>query len=91
MTVDSGERGPEWLEFVFVTAPAGSGRVPARHLSGPTGRVRVVTAYDTTELAAAAGERLAVLAEDVRGGWVWCRAADGREGWVPVSRLMPRE
>ena len=20
-------------------------------------------------------------------GWVWCRAADGKEGWVPISHI----
>jgi hypothetical protein len=85
-----GERSPEWPEwpeFVFVTAAHGSGWVPARYLSQPSGRAAVTTAYDTTELPTRPGEVLDVLAEDLLSGWLWCRGASGREGWVPVLTL----
>lgn len=88
--VDLGERDKEWPEFVFVTTTHGAGWVPARHLrlSGPGAVVEVP--YDTTELATRAGEVLDILAEDRQSGWLWCRAADGREGWVPVRTLDER-
>jgi hypothetical protein len=85
--VDVGERDTEWPEFVFVTAAHGSGWVPARYLSAPSGSAVVVTGYDTTELPTHISEVLEVVAEDVPSGWLWCRSADGREGWVPVKTL----
>jgi hypothetical protein len=33
------------------------------------------------------GEELQVLQEDLASGWLWCRAKDGREGWVPERTL----
>lgn len=85
--VEAGERDTEWPEFVFVTAPGGSGWVPARHLSGPSGPVMVTTAYDTTELPTQVGDVLDVLAEDLASGWLWCRDKNGREGWVPIRTV----
>lgn len=85
--VEAGERDGEWPEFVFVTASHGSGWVPARHLSGPSEKVRVEEPYDTTELPTAKGDVLDVLAEDLQSGWLWCRNGDGREGWVPLKTL----
>jgi uncharacterized protein YgiM (DUF1202 family) len=36
----------------------------------------------------AAGETVSVGREDDEfPGWKWCRASDGREGWVPVELL----
>jgi uncharacterized protein YgiM (DUF1202 family) len=88
--VDATGRSREWREHVFVTAQGGTGWVPVRHLSGSSGMVTVREAYDTTELATSAGESLEVIKEDIRSGWVWCRSAEGREGWVPLSTLQPR-
>jgi hypothetical protein len=85
--VDAGHRDTEWPEFVFVTAPHGTGWVPARHLSVPSGSAVVETAYDTTELPTQVGEVLDVLAEDLASGWLWCRSPGGREGWVPLNPL----
>lgn len=85
--VEVGERDSEWPAFAFVTASHGSGWVPARHLSRSSGVAQVVTPYDTTELPTEAGEMLDVLAEDLESGWMWCRASDGREGWVPAKTL----
>lgn len=87
--VTVGERDETWPELVFVLTPEGSGRVPARHLSlHGDGTARVVAAYDTTELPTEAGEELEVVEEDLASGWLWCRAATGREGWVPVTTLV---
>jgi len=85
--VGVGERDTTWSEFVFITTADGSGWVPARHLSHPSGRATVLTAYDTTELPTEVGDQLDILAEDLPSGWVWCRAVTGREGWVPISTV----
>ena len=85
--VEVGERDTEWPEFVFVTASQGSGWVPGRHLSARAGVARVIAPYDTTELPTEAGEVVDVLARDVESGWIWCRATNGREGWVPSKTL----
>jgi hypothetical protein len=85
--VEVGRRDTEWPAFVFVTAESGAGWVPAPHLSAETGAAVVLTAYDTTELPTVAGDELEVLAEDLESGWLWCRAAGGREGWVPIKTV----
>lgn len=86
-SVEVGDRDTEWPAFVFVTVPDGSGWVPARYLSAPSGVAVVLTAYDTTELPTHVGEVLEVVAEDLTSGWLWCRSHKGREGWVPVKTL----
>jgi hypothetical protein len=85
--VQVGNRDTEWPEFVFVTADSGTGWIPARHLSHDTGQALVLAGYDTTELPTQAGEELEVLEEDVLSGWLWCRNASGREGWVPTKTV----
>lgn len=85
--VQVGDRDTEWPEFVFVTAARGTGWVPSRHLSQPSGPATVNTAYDTTELPTQVGEVLEVVTEDLVSGWLWCRSSSGREGWVPMSTL----
>jgi hypothetical protein len=87
--VQAGVRGTdrEWPEFVFVTADHGSGWVPARHLSKPSGPAIVQTAYDTTELPTRVGEVLDVVAEDLVSGWLWCRSSSDQEGWVPIKTV----
>ena len=85
-----GERDDEWPEFVFVTTAHGAGWVPRRHLSEQadhSGQAVVRTAYDTTELRTEAGQVLQVVAEDLESGWLWCRAGNSREGWVPVRTV----
>lgn len=84
-----GDHDTEWPAFVFVTAPHGTGWVPARHLEidGSKGAVRV--AYDTTELPATVGEIVDVLEDDPDSGWSWCRNTHGREGWIPHRALSP--
>lgn len=83
-----GRTDSTWPAFVFVTTDQGEGWIPARHLhvNGDVGVA--VEAYDTTELAASAGETLEVLRRDDESGWLWCRDRSGQEGWVPVSALM---
>lgn len=84
------DRDSDWPAFVFVTTEAGSGWVPERHLDRHGASAVVTEAYDTTELPTDEGQELTVLREDLASGWLWCRAQDGRVGWVPertVSRL----
>ncbi len=85
--VNVGDWDQDWPEFVFVTTPHGSGWVPARHLSSTSGSAVARKAYDTTELATNAGDSLEVIDEDLTSGWLWCRATNGREGWVPSKTL----
>lgn len=82
-----GDRDTEWPEFVFVTAPHGSGWVPARQLSEQSGSAVVRAAYDTTELRTQVNETLQVGTEDLESGWLWCRSGSGRYGWVPVKTV----
>jgi uncharacterized protein YgiM (DUF1202 family) len=82
-----GETDSEWPAFVMVTTEAGSGWVPERHLDRAGDLATVRVAYDTTELATSEGESLEALEVDSLSGWIWCRAADGREGWVPDKTL----
>jgi len=81
--VTVGRRDGDWPAFVFVTTAHGSGWVPSRYLSADAGRAVVAMPYDTTELATRSGEILEVVDRDDESGWLWCRSADGREGWVP--------
>jgi hypothetical protein len=85
--VNVGERDSEWPEFVFVTGQKGSGWIPERHLHRQGASAVVTEGYDTTELPTEEGEALEVLREDFTSGWLWCRAPNGREGWVPERTL----
>ena len=87
--VSAGERDTDWPAFVFVTAENGAGWVPSRHLSDDSGDAVVAVAYDTTELATETGDTLEIVERDDASGWHWCRADDGREGWVPTRTLAP--
>lgn len=87
--VTVGERDTQWPAFVFVKGRSGEGWVPSRHLTANTGTAVVIAPYDTTEIALAAGEEVAVLDRDDESGWWWCRRADGAEGWVPETALDP--
>lgn len=89
--VTVGDRDQEWPAFVFVTTSKGSGWVPARHLSTSSGSAVVVDAYDTTELPTEVGDDLEVIHEDPDSGWLWCRSAVGREGWVPIKTITTAE
>jgi uncharacterized protein YgiM (DUF1202 family) len=85
--VKVGKRDSEWPAFVFVTSEKGSGWVPERHLDRRGSNAVVTKAYDTAELQTGEGDELEVLREDLTSGWAWCRAEDGREGWVPERTL----
>lgn len=84
--VQVGDRDDEWPAFVFVTAGEGTGWVPSRHIEDGV----VVTAYDTTELRAFAGDVVEVIVDDPESEWAWCRDAHGNEGWIPHRVLELR-
>ena len=56
-------------------------------LVSPPGTLQTIAAYDYSarELTCETGEELE--AERESHGWAWCRAADGRQGWVPLRNL----
>jgi SH3-like domain-containing protein len=85
--VQVGQQDTDWPAFVFVTADAGSGWVPSRHLSAANGEAVVTAPYNTQELATSKGQILEVVERDDESGWHWCRATDGSEGWVPARTL----
>jgi len=87
--VRAGQHDAEWPAFVFVTTDDGAGWVPERYLDSSCDPAVVVTAYDTTELATAAGEELTLLKQDNPSGWAWVRNSAGREGWVPLPTVEP--
>jgi len=42
----------------------------------------------TNPISIRSGERLFLFEKESEWpGWVWCRAADGKEGWVPISYI----
>lgn len=88
--VEVGERATCWPEFVYVTCAAGSGWVPARHLSTDSGPATVVDGYDATELAVDTGEQVEALERDELSGCWWCRSVAGSAGWVP-QEVFPRQ
>ena len=64
--------------------------MPDRYLAPVSDRkATVLHDYDTTELAAEAGEIVTVIEADEESGWLWCRGSSGRAGWVPLSSVKP--
>jgi hypothetical protein len=58
--VTVGQQDTRWPAFVLVTAEAGQGWVPSRHLEldQESGAATVIAPYDTTELPTTVGETL---------------------------------
>lgn len=54
-------------------------------LSGTQGCVQGRREFNAMELSVDSGDEL--LGVESVGGWWYCRAADGRMGWVPTSCL----
>jgi len=48
----------------------------------------IVRDYDAMELTVTPGAELEVI--ETAGGWHYCRAGDGRTGWVPIANVRPR-
>jgi len=88
--VTVGDNDETWPAFIWTESSHGiAGWVPERHLrrTGDGDVAEVMRSYDTTELSADAGAVVEVVEVDEESGWLWCRAADGRAGWVPVKVL----
>jgi len=74
---------PGWIR---ATAPNGrSAWVPEAYVQGGGGNALALREYSSRELRARAGEEVALLLELC--GWVWVRASNGEEGWLPVKKL----
>ncbi|HTT73700.1 MAG TPA: SH3 domain-containing protein [Thermoplasmata archaeon] len=87
--VEVHEASDEWPDFVWVTTARGErGWVPRACLDGAGARARAVRGYDTAVVSPRVGETV-VAGDRVEGGWVWCRDAEGNEGWFPVDYLAP--
>ena len=59
--------------------------IPEEYLELDGAKGMVTHDYDTTELTVKAGDTLEYVTE-VKF-WTLCRTHDGREGWVPTSKL----
>ena len=61
----------------------------------PKAKARIRVEYEVeyqNPIQVKAGESVEVgRADDDYPGWLWCRAADGREGWIPIELLSSRE
>jgi hypothetical protein len=88
--VDVGEQSDEWPAFILITTnEAKRGWIPARLLQISSTTGRVLGEYDTTSLDPAIGDELAVISEDLEGGWLWCRDSQSHLGWFPRSHVEP--
>jgi uncharacterized protein YgiM (DUF1202 family) len=60
-------------------------------MNEPRPRFRVHREYRVqygTPVQVAAGEKVSVgRADDEYPGWKWCKASNGREGWIPAELL----
>jgi SH3-like domain-containing protein len=74
---------PGWLRCT--DAAGRSSWIPEAYVRRRAGRGTVLSEYHSRELLAHGGETVTVLRE-IRG-WAWVRAEDGREGWLPLSKL----
>lgn len=79
--------GHRWL---WARSPSGKeGWVPDSLVAKSPGGSAALYDYTAAELDCARGDCVIALGET--HGWVMCRAADGRTGWVPRSHLEPAE
>jgi hypothetical protein len=79
-----------WPAFAWVSSGDRHGWVPKRFLElDANGRGIARRRYDTTELSAEPDETIEVLEDDAESGWLWGRAIDGREGWMPWNAVEP--
>jgi SH3-like domain-containing protein len=57
----------------------------------PGSKVRIRVEYKVEyadPIQVVSGERVSVGGEDDEfAGWKWCKASDGREGWIPIELL----
>ena len=81
-------RDTEWPGWLWCLDGAGlGGWLPEEVLEVSAGPARVREDFDTAELTVLPGEIVEALG--AREGWVWCRAGNDAEGWVPLKVLEP--
>jgi SH3-like domain-containing protein len=86
--VSVGPRDDTWTEYRRCVGPEGrEGWVPDQVLRETAGGWVAAAPYDATELTVAPGDTVDTVRLMAR--WWWCRANDGREGWVPDCVLGP--
>ena len=79
-----------WEGFRWPCAPAPDGRegrVPDELLCHDGNGWHARRDYSALELRCAAGQMLDGM--EAAHGWIWCRAWNGEEGWVPRRSLSP--
>lgn len=83
-------RQEEWDGHLWLWARAPDGRegwVPDTIARRTAAGCIAGADYSAAELTCRSGERL--TGESETHGWVFCRAPDGRTGWVPRRNLVP--
>jgi hypothetical protein len=81
-TVTVGPRDKSWEGWIWVSTADGRGSYVPEEILEITGASAVVkTAFSARDLSVQHGEQVTALRE-VKG-WLWCRNADGAEGWLP--------
>jgi hypothetical protein len=80
------DRLSEWPGWIWCTTPKGkSGWAHESYIQRNESSGIALRSYDATELSVAEGEELKIIDEE--SGWLWCRYADGRLGWVPMEHV----
>ncbi len=86
VTID--DRESEWSGWIWCTSRQGrSGWVPEKYVRRNGSSGTVLRDYDATELSVTKGDALTIIDEE--SGWLLCRTADGRLGWVPKQNVGP--
>ena len=83
--VSQWEGHSDWVWPWCRDARGKEGYTPLAYLVGEGDQRRMRVDYSARELTVREGQHVLALAEE--SGWVWCRADDGQEGWVPLSSL----
>jgi hypothetical protein len=89
-TVTTGPRDKSWLGWIWVSTADGRGSyVPEDILEITGSTARLLAPFSARDLSVTKGEPVTALRE-VKG-WLWCRKADGTEGWLPEFVLRNAE